>query len=151
MRKIWFPVVISAAALLALPSVSAAQRGGMRGGRPGGMRRGMPSGMRGAMPRGTSGMHTMRGSLMGNGRINMNRFFDPRFRRFDRDFDRFDRRVFNDGFIDPRFNGGLFNTRSNRLFVDPRFNGGLFNSRFNLGLLDPRLILGIVQGLVLPF
>ena len=106
---------------------------------------------------------------MGNGRFNMNRFFDPRFRRlfFNNGFfdPRFSGGLFNSRFnrlfvdprlngllfFDPRFSGGLFNSRFNRLFVDPRLGGLLFNSRFNLGLFDPLLIPGFVQGLFFPF
>ena len=98
MRKIWFFVVLGAAALLATPGESSARpmHGGFRGGgfHPG-FRPGFHPGFR---PGFRPGFH---------GR------FGPRFNRFDRFEDRFVR----------RFDHGFFVSPFERRFFDPRFGG----------------------------
>jgi hypothetical protein len=86
MSRIWLSVILGVVALLWLPGTSSAQHRGMRGG-------GFMHG---------SGFHP-----------GFNRpMFDPRFGRFDRDFDR--------RFIDPRFDQRFFAPRFNSPFFDPR-------------------------------
>ena len=93
MRKIWFLVVLGAAALLAIPGESSARpmHGGFRGG---GFHAGFRPGFR-------PGFHRRFDPRFNHG------FFGPRFNRFDRFGGRFDR-----GFFVPRFE---------RRFFDPRF------------------------------
>jgi hypothetical protein len=100
MRKVWFAAALAALALLALPGTSSAQH------------RGRPA----------AGNFRGRGFHRGGFGMGFNRrFVDPRFGRFDRDFDRdFDRR-----FFDPRFHrfDRDFDRDFDRRFFDPRFGG----------------------------
>ena len=109
MSKIWLSVVLGAVALLGLPGTSSAQHGGMHG--------------RGFMHGG--GFHP------GGFHPSFNRrMFDPRFGRFDRDFDRrFSDRRFDQRFFDPRFGG--FHRGFDQRFFDPRFSSPFFGPRFD--------------------